>query len=196
MCRHLAFVGPEEPIGRLLVEPPHCLYRQSWAPRHQRYGTVNADGFDVGWYAAGDAVPARYRPGPIWADQSFTDLPRVVSTPRRSPRYGTRRWQARTRRPQRHRSPGRSLRCTYRARRRPPTHLLDRPHWATPLSLEVAVRTRSSEPGKARAPVSGIVPVSFYLCRWRLGFEQSSLGHIARVLRPSALDTSRRPPLS
>jgi hypothetical protein len=32
--------------------------------------------------------------------------------------------------------------------------------------------------------------------RWRLGLKQSSLGHIARVLRRGALDASRRPPLS
>ncbi|MEU9591401.1 ergothioneine biosynthesis protein EgtC [Streptomyces sp. NPDC048219] len=81
MCRHLAYVGPAEPLGRLLVEPAHALYRQSWAPRRQRYGTVNADGFGVGWYAEGDPVPARYRrAGPIWADQSFADLARVVRT--------------------------------------------------------------------------------------------------------------------
>ncbi|GAA1040294.1 ergothioneine biosynthesis protein EgtC [Streptomyces murinus] len=79
MCRHLAYVGPELPLGRLLTEPPHSLFRQSWAPRRQRYGTVNADGFGVGWYAPGDAEPARYRrAGPIWADLSFTDLARVV----------------------------------------------------------------------------------------------------------------------
>ncbi|MCL3995673.1 ergothioneine biosynthesis protein EgtC [Streptomyces lavenduligriseus] len=79
MCRHLAYLGPEEPLGRLLVEPPHGLYRQSWAPRRQRYGTVNADGFGVGWYASGDPAPARYRrAGPIWADLSFADLARVV----------------------------------------------------------------------------------------------------------------------
>jgi glutamine amidotransferase len=79
MCRHLAYLGPEEPLGRLLVEPPHSLYRQSWAPRRQRYGTVNADGFGVGWYAPGDPAPARYRrAGPIWADPSFADLARVV----------------------------------------------------------------------------------------------------------------------
>ncbi|MET9385508.1 ergothioneine biosynthesis protein EgtC [Streptomyces sp. NPDC002928] len=81
MCRHLAYLGPAEPLGRLLVEPPHGLYRQSWAPRRQRYGTVNADGFGVGWYAEGDPVPARYRrAGPIWADLSFADLSRVVRT--------------------------------------------------------------------------------------------------------------------
>lgn len=79
MCRHLAYLGPEEPLGSLLVEPAHALYRQSWAPRRQRYGTVNADGFGVGWYAEGDPVPARYRrAGPIWADLSFADLARVV----------------------------------------------------------------------------------------------------------------------
>ncbi|MEZ7159845.1 ergothioneine biosynthesis protein EgtC [Streptomyces sp. MAD19A] len=81
MCRHLAYVGPAEPLGALLVGPPHGLYRQSWAPRRQRHGTVNADGFGVGWYAEGDPVPARYRrAGPIWADLSFTGLARVVRT--------------------------------------------------------------------------------------------------------------------
>ncbi|MFK4226751.1 ergothioneine biosynthesis protein EgtC [Streptomyces sp. NPDC019890] len=79
MCRHIAYLGPALPLGQLLVEPAHGLYRQSWAPRRQRYGTVNADGFGVGWYADGDPVPARYRrPGPIWADLSFADLARVV----------------------------------------------------------------------------------------------------------------------
>ncbi|EDX23381.1 hypothetical protein SSAG_03172 [Streptomyces sp. Mg1] len=45
MCRHLAYVGPEIPLGRLLTDPEHSLVRQSWEPRRQRYGTVNADGF-------------------------------------------------------------------------------------------------------------------------------------------------------
>ncbi|MGW6060780.1 ergothioneine biosynthesis protein EgtC [Streptomyces sp. NPDC055189] len=79
MCRQLAFLGPDEPLGKLLVDPAHSLFRQSWAPRQQRYGTVNADGFGVGWYADDDPVPARYRrSGPIWGDQSFADLARVV----------------------------------------------------------------------------------------------------------------------
>lgn len=79
MCRHLAFLGPPVPLGALLVEPANSLFQQSWAPRRQRHGTVNADGFGVGWYAEGDPVPARYRrSGPIWADLSFIDLARVV----------------------------------------------------------------------------------------------------------------------
>lgn len=81
MCRHIARVGPPSTLGEVIVAPPHGLYRQSWEPRRQRHGTVNADGFGVGWYAEGDPVPARYRRGgPIWADLGFTDLARVIRT--------------------------------------------------------------------------------------------------------------------
>ncbi|MFI9272856.1 ergothioneine biosynthesis protein EgtC [Kitasatospora sp. NPDC052896] len=79
MCRHLAYLGPAVPLAELVLDPPYGLYRQSWAPRLQRYGTVNADGFGLGWYADGDPLPARYRQaGPIWADENLPDLARVV----------------------------------------------------------------------------------------------------------------------
>ncbi|WP_405486644.1 ergothioneine biosynthesis protein EgtC [Streptomyces sp. NBC_00096] len=79
MCRHLAYLGPSVSLGRLLSEPEHSLVRQSWEPRRQRHGTVNADGFGVGWYAEADPVPARYRrSGPVWGDLTFSDLARVV----------------------------------------------------------------------------------------------------------------------
>jgi glutamine amidotransferase len=81
MCRHLAYLGPHATLRSVLIDPPHGLYRQAWAPRRQRYGTVNADGFGVGWYAPDDPVPARYRrPVPIWGDESFADVARVTST--------------------------------------------------------------------------------------------------------------------
>ncbi len=79
MCRHLAYVGQPVSLQSLIVDPPHGLYAQAWAPRRQRHGVVNADGFGVGWYADGDPVPARYRrAGPIWSDSSFADLARVT----------------------------------------------------------------------------------------------------------------------
>ena len=79
MCRHIAYVGPPVTLGEVLVSPAHGLVRQSWEPRRQRYGTVNADGFGVGWYADGDPVPGRYRrTGPVWGDETFADLARVV----------------------------------------------------------------------------------------------------------------------
>jgi gamma-glutamyl hercynylcysteine S-oxide hydrolase len=81
MCRHLAYLGAPATLRELVIEPPSGLYRQSWAPRRQQYGTVNADGFGAGWYAEGDPAPARYRrEGPIWADRSFADLARVTRT--------------------------------------------------------------------------------------------------------------------
>ncbi|MFH8403960.1 ergothioneine biosynthesis protein EgtC [Streptomyces sp. NPDC018019] len=81
MCRHIAYLGPEVPLGDLITAPSHGLYRQSWQPRRQAHGTVNADGFGIGWYAPGDPVPARYRrAAPIWADTGVLDLCRVVRT--------------------------------------------------------------------------------------------------------------------
>ncbi|MCX4745477.1 ergothioneine biosynthesis protein EgtC [Kitasatospora sp. NBC_01287] len=82
MCRHLAYLGVPVSPAEVLVEPPYGLYRQSWSPRMQRHGTVNADGFGLGWYAEGDPQPARYRRAvPIWADENLADLARVIRTP-------------------------------------------------------------------------------------------------------------------
>ncbi len=72
--------APGLPRTARLIDPPHGLYTQAWAPRRQRYGTVNADGFGVGWYAPGDPDPARYRRSvPIWGDESFADVARVTT---------------------------------------------------------------------------------------------------------------------
>ncbi|WP_246507035.1 L-histidine N(alpha)-methyltransferase [Actinocrinis puniceicyclus] len=98
MCRHLLYLGAPVTLAEVLIDPPHSLYRQSWAPKLQRYGTVNADGFGVGWYPvdpAPDAAtarvgdladiaetaprPARYRRSvPIWSDANLTELSRVI----------------------------------------------------------------------------------------------------------------------
>jgi glutamine amidotransferase len=82
MCRHLAYLGTSRSLASLLIDPPHALYQQSWAPREQRHGTVNADGFGAGWYVDGRAEPVRYRRAqPIWADASFASLaPTIAST--------------------------------------------------------------------------------------------------------------------
>lgn len=81
MCRHLAFLGPPTPLAELLLAPRHGLLTQSWAPRRQRNGTMNADGFGAGWYTPGDPVPARYRRAvPMWADSSFADVARVTAS--------------------------------------------------------------------------------------------------------------------
>ncbi len=81
MCRHLAYLGPPVTLRELLFDPPHSLLRQSWAPRDMRGGgTINADGFGVGWYPDGGA-PVRYRRAqPIWSDPTIADLAAVTSS--------------------------------------------------------------------------------------------------------------------
>jgi glutamine amidotransferase len=79
MCRHIAYLGPPVPLAELLLDPPFGLLRQSWEPRRQRHGRLNADGFGVGWYAGDDPVPARYRRDrPMWTDANLPDLARVI----------------------------------------------------------------------------------------------------------------------
>ncbi|GAA3568082.1 ergothioneine biosynthesis protein EgtC [Kribbella ginsengisoli] len=94
MCRHLAYLGPPVSLASLVLEPPHSLYRQSWAPADMRGGgSVNADGFGIGWYPDDDAgsarsagasvgrLPVRYRRSvPIWADESLPGLAGSVSS--------------------------------------------------------------------------------------------------------------------
>ncbi|MGH3752726.1 MAG: ergothioneine biosynthesis protein EgtC [Pseudonocardiaceae bacterium] len=80
MCRHLAYLGPPLGLATLLLDPPHSLLRQSFAPADMRGGgTVNADGFGAGWYADGVTTPIRYRRViPIWNDDTFAALARDV----------------------------------------------------------------------------------------------------------------------
>ncbi|WP_200207201.1 ergothioneine biosynthesis protein EgtC [Micromonospora coerulea] len=79
MCRHLAYLGPPVSLRSLLYDPPYSLLRQSWAPRDMRGGgTINADGFGVGWYPA-DGDPIRYRrDGPLWSDTTLPGLAGVT----------------------------------------------------------------------------------------------------------------------
>jgi glutamine amidotransferase len=82
VCRHLAWLGAERSLHDLVLAPPGGLLEQSWAPRRQRHGTINVDGFGVGWYAAGvRPEPVRYRRAqPIWTDASFGSLAPTVSS--------------------------------------------------------------------------------------------------------------------
>jgi glutamine amidotransferase len=81
VCRHLAYLGSPRGLADLLLEPEHGLLRQSYAPRRQCHGTMNADGWGVGFYAAARPdEPARWRSNrPLWADASFASVAPVIS---------------------------------------------------------------------------------------------------------------------
>jgi glutamine amidotransferase len=79
MCRHLAWLGQPRSLAELVLDPPSSLLVQSWAPRRQHYGTVNADGWGVGFYVPGRPGPARWRSArPLWADPSFASVAPVL----------------------------------------------------------------------------------------------------------------------
>jgi gamma-glutamyl hercynylcysteine S-oxide hydrolase len=73
MCRHLAYIGPPVTLASLVLEPARSLLHQSYAPADMRGGgTINADGFGVGWYPGPGGPAARYRSArPMWSDASF-----------------------------------------------------------------------------------------------------------------------------
>lgn len=100
MCRHVGYLGLPVTLAELVLDPPHSLAVQSFAPRDMRGGgSVNVDGFGVGWFAAepqprlesesavgssgkppggrGAERARRYRrPVPIWQDAPFAELAR------------------------------------------------------------------------------------------------------------------------
>jgi glutamine amidotransferase len=79
MCRHAAWLGTPRTLAWLIHEPPYGLLRQSFAPRGQRHGTINADGFGMGWYDPARAEPVRYRRSiPIWADANLPAIAEVA----------------------------------------------------------------------------------------------------------------------
>lgn len=81
MCRHLAYVGEPVRLADLLLTPEHSLLRQSWAPRDMRGGgTVNADGYGIGWYASGPEPVRLRRPGPMWTDAALPRLAEETSS--------------------------------------------------------------------------------------------------------------------
>jgi glutamine amidotransferase len=82
VCRHLAYLGTApRSLGELVLEPEHGLLVQSYAPRRQCHGRMNADGWGVGFYAGSRPEPARWRSNrPLWGDPSFASVAPVVAS--------------------------------------------------------------------------------------------------------------------
>jgi gamma-glutamyl hercynylcysteine S-oxide hydrolase len=80
MCRHVAWLGAPRSVASLVLDPPCGLLRQSYAPRRQKRGLLNADGWGVGFYDAGGAVRRWRSPRPLWSDASFASLAPVLSS--------------------------------------------------------------------------------------------------------------------
>ena len=60
-------------MSSLVLEPPFGLRVQSYAPRQQKHGLINADGWGVGFFDS--EVPRRWRSAaPIWGDTSLESV--------------------------------------------------------------------------------------------------------------------------
>lgn len=81
MCRHLGYLGSRIPVGEIVTRGEHSLFEQSWDPRDMRRGgRINADGFGVAWWRAGQVTCYR-NAAPIWTDPAVTEvLPQLEST--------------------------------------------------------------------------------------------------------------------
>lgn len=81
MCRHLAWLGEPRTVAALVLEPEFGLATQSYAPRRQARGLLNADGWGVGFYAPGQVAPVRWRSArPLWGDASFASVAPVLTS--------------------------------------------------------------------------------------------------------------------
>ena len=77
MCRHLGWLGRETSVSSLVLDPPNGLRVQSYAPRRQKHGLLNADGWGVGFFDG--VTPRRWRsPAPLWGDVSFDSIAPVL----------------------------------------------------------------------------------------------------------------------
>jgi gamma-glutamyl hercynylcysteine S-oxide hydrolase len=75
VCRHLAWLGEPRSLASLVLEPEHGLLRQSYQPRRQSHGLMNADGWGVGFLAAGRDETVRWRSSrPLWSDTAFASV--------------------------------------------------------------------------------------------------------------------------
>lgn len=78
MCRHLGWLGRPRSVSALMLDPPSGLLVQSYAPRRQKYGLLNADGWGVGFFDTG-GVARRWRSAaPLWGDASFASVAPVL----------------------------------------------------------------------------------------------------------------------
>ena len=79
MCRLVAYHGPVLPLHTCVFGGAHSLYRQTWASRELRTGSVNVDGYGLTWAPeAGGSLVRLARIEPLWHDAGLPDLLRSI----------------------------------------------------------------------------------------------------------------------
>lgn len=83
MCRHLGWLGTQRSVASLILDQPYGLLVQSYSPRRQKHGLMNADGWGVGFFDDDDddddGSVRRWRSAaPLWGDASFASVAPVL----------------------------------------------------------------------------------------------------------------------
>jgi glutamine amidotransferase len=78
MCRHLGWLGEPRSLASLLLHPPDGLRVQSYSPRRQKHGLVNADGWGAGFFDTDGTVRRWRSASPLWSDVSFASMAPVL----------------------------------------------------------------------------------------------------------------------
>lgn len=74
MCRHLGWLGELVSVASLVLDPPSGLLAQSYAPRRQKHGLMNADGWGVGFFDEAGTARRWRSAAPLWGDMSFASV--------------------------------------------------------------------------------------------------------------------------
>jgi gamma-glutamyl hercynylcysteine S-oxide hydrolase len=74
MCRHLGWLGEPASVASLVLDRAHGLLVQSYAPRRQKHGLMNADGWGVGFFDSAGVVRRWRSAAPLWGDASFASV--------------------------------------------------------------------------------------------------------------------------
>lgn len=80
MCRHLGWLGAPRSVASLMLDPPSSLLVQSYAPRRQKHGLMNADGWGAGFFDGGAEVRRWRSASPLWGDVSFASVAPVLKS--------------------------------------------------------------------------------------------------------------------
>ena len=82
MCRFVVYRGKPVLLEHVVSKPEHSLIEQSYQPKEMTAGTVNVDGFGVGWYnRALEPTPCVYTNiVPIWNDRNLPSLSRHIAS--------------------------------------------------------------------------------------------------------------------
>ena len=79
MCRWIAYRGEATPFENYVTEPAHSLINQSLRARESA-GSINGDGFGLGWYGI-HPEPGLYRETrPAWSDENLRYLCRHLKS--------------------------------------------------------------------------------------------------------------------